>query len=92
MEISNRKKGCPVILLNHVQEARERITPYIVRTPLIRVPALDQALGCQVYLKHEGFQAIGAFKIRGAMNKALFPRRNVPGGWSAPPPATTPRA
>ena len=60
-----------MILLNHVQEARERITPYIVRTPLIRVPALDQALGCQVYLKHEGFQAIGAFKIRGAMNKAL---------------------
>ena len=54
-----------------VQAARARIAPHIVRTPLLRVPALDEALGCQVYLKHEGFQAIGAFKIRGALNKAL---------------------
>lgn len=54
-----------------VQAARVRIAPHIVRTPLLRVPALDEALGCQVYLKHEGFQAIGAFKIRGALNKAL---------------------
>lgn len=54
-----------------VQAARTRIAPHIVRTPLLRVPALDEALGCQVYLKHEGFQAIGAFKIRGALNKAL---------------------
>lgn len=54
-----------------VQAARARIAPHIVRTPLLRVPALDEALGCQVYLKHEDFQAIGAFKIRGALNKAL---------------------
>lgn len=54
-----------------VQAAQARIAPHIVRTPLLRVPALDEALGCQVYLKHEGFQAIGAFKIRGALNKAL---------------------
>ena len=54
-----------------VVQARERIAPYIVRTPLIRVPALDEDAGCQVYLKHEGFQRIGAFKLRGAMNKAL---------------------
>ena len=60
-----------MITLKQVQEARERIAPYVVHTPLIRVPALDEALGCQVYLKHEGFQTIGAFKIRGAMNKAL---------------------
>ena len=38
-----------------VKEAQERIAPYVVRTPLLRVPALDEALGCQVYLKHEGF-------------------------------------
>ena len=54
-----------------VQAARARIAPHIVRTPLLRVPALDEALGCQVYLKHEGFQTIGAFKLRGALNKAL---------------------
>ena len=54
-----------------VQAAQARIAPHIVRTPLLRVPALDEALGCQVYLKHEGFQTIGAFKLRGALNKAL---------------------
>ena len=54
-----------------VQAAQARIASHIIRTPLLRVPALDEALGCQVYLKHEGFQAIGAFKIRGALNKAL---------------------
>ena len=60
-----------MITYQDVQAARERIAPYIVRTPLLRVPALDEALGCQVYLKHEGFQPMGAFKLRGAMNKAL---------------------
>jgi len=54
-----------------VQAAQARIASHIIRTPLLRVPALDEALGCQVYLKHEGFQTIGAFKLRGALNKAL---------------------
>ena len=60
-----------MITLQNVQEAQARIAPYIVRTPLLRTPALDEFLGCQVYLKHEGFQPMGAFKLRGAMNKAL---------------------
>ena len=54
-----------------VQAAQARIAPHIVRTPLLRVPALDEALGCQVYLTHEGLQTLGAFKLRGALNKAL---------------------
>lgn len=60
-----------MISLFDIQQAQKRIAPYIVRTPLLRVPALDADLGCQVYLKFEGFQIMGAFKIRGAMNKAL---------------------
>lgn len=60
-----------MISLQDVQAAKERLSPYIVRTPLLRIPALDDALGCEVYLKFEGFQVMGAFKIRGAMNKAL---------------------
>lgn len=60
-----------MLTLQDVQAAQRRIAPYIVRTPLLRIPALDDALGCQVYLKFEGFQVMGAFKIRGAMNKAL---------------------
>ena len=60
-----------MISLQDVQAAKARLAPYIVRTPLLRIPALDEALGCEVYLKFEGFQVMGAFKIRGAMNKAL---------------------
>lgn len=60
-----------MLTLQNVIDAKKRLAPYVVRTPLLRVPALDKDLGCQVYLKFEGFQIIGAFKIRGAMNKAL---------------------
>lgn len=52
-----------------VKEARERIRNYVTETPLLRMEALDEYLGCQVYLKLENMQKIGAFKFRGAMNK-----------------------
>lgn len=48
--------------------ARERIAPYILHTPLLRVPALDDILGCEVYLKPENLQDTGSFKLRGATN------------------------
>lgn len=60
-----------MLVLQDIMDAQNRIAPCIVRTPLLRVPALDTPLGCQVYLKYEGFQIMGAFKIRGAINKAL---------------------
>jgi len=54
-----------------VRAARERIHPYVLRTPLLRAEPLDELLGCEVYFKPEGFQRIGAFKIRGAANFML---------------------
>ena len=57
--------------LQTIKAARERIAPYIVQTPLIRLANLDAYLGCQVYIKCECMQNTGAFKLRGAMNKAL---------------------
>lgn len=57
--------------LERIKEARERIAPYIVKTPMLRLQNLDAALGCQVYAKAECMQITGAFKLRGAMNKAL---------------------
>ena len=59
------------IELADVRRAQERIRPYIVRTPLLRQPALDEILGCEVYLKHEGLQFTGSFKLRGATNAIL---------------------
>ena len=60
-----------MITLKDVQNAKERIAPYIIRTPLLRVPALDDYLNCQVYLKPENLQYTGSFKLRGATNRML---------------------
>ena len=59
------------LTIERIRRARERIAPYIVETPLLRLPNLDHFLGCQVYVKAECMQITGAFKLRGAMNKAL---------------------
>ena len=53
------------------RQARIRIEPYIVHTPLLRLKNLDQYLGCEVYAKAECMQTTGSFKLRGAMNKIL---------------------
>ena len=48
--------------------ARERIAPHLARTPLHRYPALDELLGCAASVKHENYQPIGVFKVRGGVN------------------------
>jgi threonine dehydratase len=51
-----------------VLAARRQIGPYLPRTPLNRYPALDALLGLEAYVKHENYQPIGAFKVRGGIN------------------------
>ena len=58
--------------ISEIKKAKERIAPYIIETPLLRMPNLDSYLGCQVYVKAECMQTTGAFKLRGAMNKTLM--------------------
>src|SRR5687767_96154 len=48
--------------------AQRQIRPYLARTPLHRYPALDDLLGTAVYVKHENYQPVGAFKVRGGVN------------------------
>jgi len=60
-----------MIAFKDVQQVRERIAPYIKRTPTIRSRTLSEMLGANVYLKLELFQTTGAFKVRGAFNKIL---------------------
>ena len=60
-----------MISIADIQQAAERIAPYVRTTPLIRLEALDEHLGCQVYAKLENLQVTGSFKIRGAANAAL---------------------
>ena len=59
------------VTVDTIREARERISPYIFRTPVLRIPSLDRPLGCRVFVKAECMQITGAFKLRGAMNKLL---------------------
>src|SRR5689334_25171106 len=60
-----------MIALKDVQQARERISKYVKRTPTIRSRTLSEMLGANIYLKLEIFQTTGAFKVRGAFNKIL---------------------
>jgi threonine dehydratase len=59
------------ITLSDIEAARERIAPFVRRTPLTRNHTLSQRLHTNVYLKLELFQKTGSFKVRGAFNKAL---------------------
>lgn len=59
------------LTLEKIRAARERISRYAVKTPLLRLKSMDPYLGCKVYIKAECMQVTGSFKFRGAMNKAL---------------------
>lgn len=48
--------------------AAERLHGLVVRTPVLRCPALDAAAGAELWLKAENLQRIGAFKARGAFH------------------------
>ncbi|MBI4675053.1 MAG: threonine/serine dehydratase [Chloroflexi bacterium] len=51
-----------------VLQAKRNIARHLPRTPLFNYPALDQATGLNLYVKHENYQPIGAFKVRGGIN------------------------
>jgi len=48
--------------------AREFISQYLPKTPLVRIEKLSNALGCDYYAKLENVQPVGAFKVRGGVN------------------------
>jgi threonine dehydratase len=51
-----------------ILSARQIIRKYLPPTPLHNYPALDQIVGSRVWVKHENYQPIGAFKVRGGIN------------------------
>lgn len=57
--------------LQDIHDARDRLKPHIRHTPLLRADKIEKTVGCELYLKPETLQITGAFKIRGAVNKAL---------------------
>ena len=65
--------------------AQRQIRPYLQRTPLYSYPALNALVGTEVYIKHENYQPVGAFKVRGGINliSQLSPREREKGVISA---------
>ena len=57
--------------LDDMKTARERVTPYIHRTPVLTSEFLNELTGAELFFKCENFQKAGAFKVRGACN-AVF--------------------
>jgi len=61
----------PPLTPAHLRDAAQTLAAHLLPTPLLHAPTLDDALGCQVYVKAECLQLTGAFKIRGALNTML---------------------
>lgn len=51
-----------------IVEAREFISPYLSKTPLVRLAKISELLECDYYAKLENLQPTGAFKVRGGVN------------------------
>ncbi len=68
MEICYNRRMMELPTFVDVLKARQNIAPHLPRTPLFNYPALDQATGLELYIKHENYQPIGAFKVRGGIN------------------------
>jgi threonine dehydratase len=51
-----------------VLAARRFLEPYLRPTPLVRRPAVNEALGVDAWLKCESLLPTGAFKVRGGLN------------------------
>ncbi len=68
-----------------VLRAREIVTRYLPRTPVFSYPALSERLGCELFIKHENHQPVGAFKVRGGINllASLSPEERARGVISA---------
>lgn len=67
--------------IQDIHDARARLMPHVRHTPLLRAEKIEKTVGCELYLKPETLQITGAFKIRGALNKALsLPRGDIANG------------
>jgi len=69
------------LTLSDVPSAAERLHGIAHRTPVHTSRTLDALAGCQIFLKCENFQRVGAFKFRGAYNaiSQLSPEQKAAG-------------
>jgi threonine dehydratase len=58
-----------VVSFQNILEASKKIRNLVTRTPAYHSVVFSRRTGAEVYLKLECFQPVGAFKIRGTINK-----------------------
>lgn len=68
-----------MITLNTIQQAHDRIRPYIHRTPVLTCQTINDRAGVDLFFKCENFQKVGAFKARGGINAVLQVAKNKEG-------------
>jgi threonine dehydratase len=56
------------VVYSDVLDALPRVHAVLRPTLLRNWPGLSDLLGCELYLKHENHQPVGAFKVRGGIN------------------------
>jgi len=61
--------------LAEIRAAAKKLAPYIVRTPLLRLNAVDSPN--EIFLKLENLQPIGAFKVRSMGNAILTANKDA---------------
>ncbi len=54
-----------------IEKAYKRISPYIIKTPILESEFLNNISGSRILFKFEGLQRTGAFKVRGALNTII---------------------
>src|SRR6059058_4611903 len=59
------------ITLQSIEQARQRISDAIYRSPCPYSLSLSRLCGCEIYCKLDHLQITGSFKERGARNKLL---------------------
>ncbi len=59
------------VKLSEIEQARQRISPYVRHTPLLPLPLLHHDAPQRLRLKLENLQLSGSFKVRGAFNTLL---------------------
>lgn len=58
----------PTIEFSDIEDAYQRVSPIVQKTPVVQSNLLNKWLGHYIYFKVECLQTTGAFKLRGASN------------------------
>ncbi len=65
---SSSQKAQQMLTYAHIERAAQRLNGIAHHTPIASSKTLNALLGCEVFMKCENLQRMGAFKFRGAYN------------------------